>query len=99
MTALHVVFEFKIAQAVPLDDDHGEGTASYAEIAQRTGLAEREVRRVLKMVMMEDIFRKTEDGKVAHTAASKLLASDQNLIDWADVSYKEIMPAKYKVRL
>ena len=89
---LHAIAHFRLAEAVPV-----EGTASFAEISAESALDEREVRRIMRYAMMEGIFEEGGDGRVRHTAASRLLAEDCALQDWLDVTFKEVLPAKLNV--
>lgn len=76
--ALNVLNYFDFWSAVPLD-----GTASYAEIAQRVSLPEDVVKRVLQHAVTLRIFEETEPGKsssrIRHNSRSAALARSAGL--------------------
>ncbi|OTA94552.1 hypothetical protein M434DRAFT_10624 [Hypoxylon sp. CO27-5] len=76
--ALNVLNYFDFWSAVPLD-----GSASYAEIAQRVSLPEDVVKRILKHAVSLRIFEETEPGKsssrIRHNSRSAALARSSGL--------------------
>ena len=51
----------------------------------------------MRLAMVDDIFVETEPGVVAHTNASHVLATNESLQDWIDMTYTEVLPAKLNV--
>jgi hypothetical protein len=74
--------------AVPVD-----GEASYAEISKATGLDENNLKRLVRHAMTNHIFKEPREGFVAHTAASRLLIDDPQMIDWVGMCCLEFFPA------
>lgn len=58
------------------------GEASFAQLAEQTGLGETHIRRLLRLCISQHIFHEPRAGVVAHTAASRLLAEDKLLHQW-----------------
>jgi hypothetical protein len=75
--SLAVLNDFDVWNAVPL-----QGSTSYATIATATRVPEDLLRRVLRHSMALRIFAETEDGEVAHTAASASCVHTQGLKAW-----------------
>src|SRR5262245_5091626 len=67
---LHVIAECGAADAV------GDAGATPAEIAAHTGLNADALDRMLRLLAGHGIFVRTEDGRYAHSPASRLLKSD-----------------------
>jgi hypothetical protein len=82
------VNQFNVAKVVPAD-----GEASYAEIAKATGADEFDIRRVIRHAMTNRVFREPREGQVAHTAASRLLLDDAQMIDWVGLCSSEFFQA------
>ncbi|CAG8975447.1 hypothetical protein HYALB_00004761 [Hymenoscyphus albidus] len=72
-------------------------TATYAEIAEKVGLDEVNVRRFMRHAMTNRIFREVNPDVVAHTAASRVLAEDDAMGDWVGFTTDDIFPAASKV--
>jgi hypothetical protein len=68
---LHVIAECGAADAI------GDAGATSAEIAARTGFDADALERMLRLVAAHGIFVRAADGRYAHTAASRLLKSDE----------------------
>src|SRR4051812_17270441 len=86
--SLQAVYHFGMAKAVPLD-----GEASFAQIAQATGVDEDRVERLIRHAMTNHIFTEPRTGYVAHTAASRLLVQNQGLQDFVGTNTEEVWPA------
>lgn len=69
---------------------------SFSEIGQQTGLGEQMVDRLLRHAMTMWIFREPEPGMVAHTRASRMLASVE-MTAWMRVGTEDMWPAATKV--
>lgn len=72
--SLHAVYHFKIAQAVPL-----EGSISFASLSSAVGIDEMNLARIIRLLITERIFTELAPGFVAHSAASRLLATDSGM--------------------
>ena len=90
--ALDAINEFNLADCVPLD-----GSATFAEVAEKSGTSERLVERFLRHAMGNHIFTEHPPGHVRHTASSRLLATDPYLKDAVAMMAKEIWPSTTRV--
>jgi hypothetical protein len=68
---LHVIADCGAADAI------GDEPATPAEIAARTGFDADALDRMLRLLAAHDIFVRTADGRYAHSAASRLLRTDE----------------------
>lgn len=92
VSMFHVIYKFNLATNLPLGE-----TLSYAELAQRCGLPEEDVHRVLRLAISHRIFTQPEKGKVAHNAISGALAANPFLRDWVGQYIEENCPASTKL--
>ncbi|KAK8061735.1 hypothetical protein PG994_008101 [Apiospora phragmitis] len=67
------IFQFGIPQRIPLNDTEG---ITYAELARQTGLAQSALETILRAAIVHRVFREPTQGRVAHSAASRLWATD-----------------------
>ena len=67
-------------------------TASYAQIAEKVGLDEGNVRRFIRHAMTNRIFWEVDPDTVAHTAASRVLAEDVAMDDWVGFCVEDMFP-------
>ena len=88
LLSLHAIYRFNIASSFPI---HGD--ASYSQIAAACGLEELNVRRILRHAMTKHIFKEPRKGVVAHTALSRVLAEDSQMLDWVGAVTEDIWPA------
>ncbi|KAK8016791.1 O-methyltransferase [Apiospora rasikravindrae] len=72
------VFQFGLPQKIPLDDAEG---ITYAELAQQTGLAQSVLETILRAAIVYCVFREPSQGRIAHSAASRLWATDPVMHD------------------
>lgn len=72
------VFQFALPQKVPLDEADG---ITYEELARRTGLAQSALETILRAAILYRVFREPVRGRVAHSPASRLWATDPVLHD------------------
>ncbi|KAJ4422363.1 hypothetical protein N0V82_003017 [Gnomoniopsis sp. IMI 355080] len=72
------IFQFAIPQKIPLDDPEG---IAYAELAQQTGIGQSALETILRAAILYRIFREPSKGRIAHSAASRLWATDPVLND------------------
>ncbi|RMZ91143.1 hypothetical protein DV736_g1598, partial [Chaetothyriales sp. CBS 134916] len=91
--SLTVIYHYKLAEAVPAD-----GSASYAEIASKTGLDEDLVFRFVRAAMGNRIFAEDPTtGRVLHTATSRLLATNPGFGEALGLQLEEFAPAGSRV--
>lgn len=76
MLGLQAVYKYKLASYVPLD-----GETTFQDISTASGLKEDLVRRFLQVACVKHIFRQTGPTTIRHTAASRLIASSQGVMD------------------
>jgi hypothetical protein len=77
-----------MASAVPI-----EGDISFADLAKAVRLNETDLRRLLRHAMTNRMFRESRDGYVAHSAASRVIRDDQQMIEWVGVCSAEFFKA------
>jgi hypothetical protein len=82
---LQAIYEYNIAQCVPLN-----GTATYTEISQKSGLELDKCRRIIRYVMTNKVFHEPTPDHVAHTAISALLCRDAGARDFAGHCLEEV---------
>ncbi|RFU25236.1 hypothetical protein B7463_g11100, partial [Scytalidium lignicola] len=83
-SAVHVlpvaaINRWKLAHLVPVD-----GSISYAELSDKTGVSESMLRRILRHAMTSRLFCE-RDGKVAHSPTSALLVENEYLAAFVDL--------------
>lgn len=67
------IFQFALPQKIPLDDAEG---ITYTDLARQTGLAQSALETILRAAILYRVFREPVQGRVAHSAASRLWATD-----------------------
>ncbi|KAF2734829.1 putative O-methyltransferase [Polyplosphaeria fusca] len=86
---LAAIYRFKIATAVS-----PEGSTSFTDIASKCGLLEHDVRRLIRYASAHHrCFQESEKGRVSHTAASKLLAENEQIGHLMGLTFAECWPA------
>lgn len=85
---MQAISRFNIASALPVHEE-----SSFAQISTVCGLNETDLRRILRHAMTKHIFKEPRKGFVAHTAASRLLAEDPQILDWVATSTNELWQA------
>ncbi|KAI9873469.1 MAG: hypothetical protein M1830_000374 [Pleopsidium flavum] len=88
LISMQAISRFKIASSFPFHEE-----ASFAQISKACGLNEPDLRRILRHAMTKHIFREPRKGVVVHTAASRLLAEDTQILDWVGASTDELWQA------
>ncbi|KAI0505651.1 O-methyltransferase-domain-containing protein [Xylaria bambusicola] len=86
----HFISHLGIADMVPLG-----GSASFQEVAAKTGLNEVIIRRVLRHAITIRVFQEPEPGMLAHTNISKAII-DSSLNDWLKTVSRDLWPAATK---
>ena len=90
--SLGAINDFNLAECVPLD-----GFATFAQIAEKSGISERLAERFLRHAMGNHIFTEDPAGHVRHTALSRLLATDTYLRDAVAMMGKDLKIAGMRV--
>jgi hypothetical protein len=90
--SLEAIYHFDLANAVPLD-----GEATFADIAKSCSMDEAKITRLIRHAITNRIFYEPRPGFVSHTAASRLLAKDQQMRDWVGMNLEDFVPANSKV--
>ncbi|KAL1836086.1 hypothetical protein VTK73DRAFT_5207 [Phialemonium thermophilum] len=73
---LHFLYRHQVPKHVPV-----AGDISYADLAAASGLDEVLLRRMVRVAMMNRIFVETDDGRVRHSAASRILHAEPDAMD------------------
>lgn len=89
---LQAISRYGIANLIPLG-----GRVSFTELAKQTGLGDQMITRLLRHAMTMRIFCEPEPGQVAHTKASKSIASS-HMNAWLRIGTHEMWPAATNVR-
>lgn len=76
------------AKLVPTDS-----TITLSELQAKTSLDSINLARLLRMAMTNGIFREPSPGVIAHTAASRVLAEDENMQAWVGFNGEDIFPS------
>ncbi|KID94226.1 sterigmatocystin 8-O-methyltransferase, partial [Metarhizium majus ARSEF 297] len=84
---LQTIARFDIASLVPPG-----GQVSFKELASQTPLTEQMMGRIIRHAVTMRVFREPECGFVAHTRASRMLASPE-MRDWIRAGTEELGPA------
>lgn len=82
--SLQFIYAYDMVNTFPIN-----GEATYEQISEKCGLNVIDTRRILGYAMTNHIFKEVRPGVVAHTAASKLLASDPLLTDYVGIVTEE----------
>ncbi len=88
---LRFLYVFQVAQNVPL-----ESTVTYKELAGACGLSEDvdKLRRIVRYAMVGmRLFRELFPDEIAHSAASRILATEQPARDWLGRNVMEALPS------
>ncbi|GFF57844.1 LOW QUALITY PROTEIN: sterigmatocystin 8-O-methyltransferase [Aspergillus udagawae] len=81
-SAVRIAYNYKFAHAVPIN-----GTATYAEIAEKVGLDRTLVERAIGALMGRRIFYQPSAGVVAHTRLSHMMATDENFNSFVGICF------------
>ncbi|KAK3310860.1 S-adenosyl-L-methionine-dependent methyltransferase [Chaetomium strumarium] len=77
-----------LSKLVPVDS-----TVTLAELQTKTTLDPINLARLLRMAMTNGIFREPSPGVIAHTAASRVLAEDEDMNAWVGFNGEDILRA------
>ncbi|KAL4902137.1 hypothetical protein BDW74DRAFT_186935 [Aspergillus multicolor] len=87
--SLQTIYKYNIPEAVPAN-----GEISFADLANKTGLREYDVRRILRHAMVfHRVFQEPRVGFVAHTAASRRLRDDADTMAGLGYFHEELWPS------
>ena len=89
--SLGAVYRYKMASSFPVNE-----TISFEALSTICGLNEVDLRRMVRHAMTNHIFQERE-GRVAHTAASRVLAEDDRINDIVGLMCEEMFPGAAKV--
>jgi hypothetical protein len=89
--SLHAIHHYKIATCFAIDEQ-----ISYEVVAERCGVDEDCIRRLLRMAISNNIFREPKKGTIAHSAISKLIAEEDLVYQWIGLVCNEMWPAGCK---
>jgi hypothetical protein len=70
-----------------------EGDISYADLAKALEIDETNLTRLIRHAMTNRIFLEPRSGYVAHSAASRVLKDDQQMVGWVGVCSSEFFQA------
>ncbi|KAK0718885.1 S-adenosyl-L-methionine-dependent methyltransferase [Apiosordaria backusii] len=90
--ALAAINHYGIAKLVPLD-----APISLPDLQSKTPLDPINLARLLRLSITNKIFSEPTPGYIAHTAASKILALDDDLQAWVGFNGEDILPASAHV--
>ncbi|TGO83675.1 hypothetical protein BPOR_0609g00050 [Botrytis porri] len=101
LISMQAISRFDITKSIPIHEE-----VSYADIAKRCSVNELDVRHILRHAIILRLCKESKRGVVAHTAASRMIAEDQQIADWwfalangTDKSVSEVLsqnPARAK---
>lgn len=88
---LQAIARFEIARMIPAG-----GHISFADVAQKTGLDEQIITRILRHAITMRVFDEPQPCILVHTRTSKMLANSV-VNDWLKVGTEEMWPAAVKM--
>lgn len=90
--ALQTLNHFNIAKLFPIDS-----TITLGELQAKSRLDSVNLARLVRYAMTNNIFREVSPGVIAHTAASRCIAEDDDLQAWIGFNTEDIFPASAHV--
>ncbi|KAL2850242.1 O-methyltransferase-domain-containing protein [Aspergillus pseudoustus] len=85
----HLVYytlaHFPIHQHIPLD-----GQITYTKLSTACSLPLDALKRILRHAMLNHLFTEPEPGYIAHSEASRILATDAGMASWLGHNYDEV---------
>ncbi|KUI59276.1 6-hydroxytryprostatin B O-methyltransferase [Cytospora mali] len=82
------VTRFGLARNLPVGSE-----TTFAELAASSGLAESDVRKLVRYAVSQRIFEEPQPGVIAHSAASRVLAEDSAMHDYVATCSDELWQA------
>ncbi|OQU97665.1 hypothetical protein CLAIMM_03560 [Cladophialophora immunda] len=92
LTVLSAFARFGVFDAVPTDGD-----ISYADLAQKVPITERQLRRLFRHAMTKNIFFEPRPNHVAHTSLSIAPVKNPSLKPWIHHNLGEVLPASSRL--
>ncbi|KAF2732229.1 sterigmatocystin 8-O-methyltransferase precursor [Polyplosphaeria fusca] len=89
---LKTILKYNIQNLVPLET----GT-TFKELAEKTGVPEKKLTRLLRHGITDYFFRETQPGHIKHTVATKALVAMPVLGTWASMGMYDVGPAKMRM--
>ncbi|KAH7091604.1 putative O-methyltransferase [Paraphoma chrysanthemicola] len=89
---LDLLTRYNIASLVPSD-----GTTTFTQLAEATGAPEGPLTRIMRLAIAHRVFAEPEKGRVAHSAASKVLVDDERVAAWWKGNMQEMWPSAGRV--
>ncbi|KAF2648949.1 sterigmatocystin 8-O-methyltransferase precursor [Lophiostoma macrostomum CBS 122681] len=86
---LKTILKYNIQNLVPLET----GT-TFKELAEKTGVPEKKLARLLRHGITDHFFRETQPGHIKHTIATKALVTMPILGTWSSMGMYDVGPAK-----
>ncbi|KAI1180010.1 S-adenosyl-L-methionine-dependent methyltransferase [Nemania sp. FL0916] len=83
-----VITRFGLARNLPIG-----GETTFAEMAASSGLAENDIRKLIRYAVTQRVFEEPRPGVITHSAASRLLAEDTAAHDYLATAANEFWPA------
>jgi hypothetical protein len=83
-----MIYRYRLAETIPV-----ESSATYAEISAASGLNESLCLRFIRTAIGLNIFDEDSNGRVRHTAISKMLATNQGFRDGLGLHLEEFSPS------
>jgi hypothetical protein len=90
--AVQTLTHFNIAKLFPVNS-----TITLRELQAKSRLDSVNLARLLRYAMTNNIFREVSPGVIAHTAASRCIAEDEDLQAWIGFNTEDIFPASAHV--
>ncbi|KAF2800469.1 putative hydroxyindole O-methyltransferase [Melanomma pulvis-pyrius CBS 109.77] len=89
--ALHTIYRFNITTHLSLSEE-----LSFSELAQRCGMEESDLRRVIRTAISHHVFLEPRKGFVAHSATSRLIAENELVQNWLGFVCEDHWPQAVK---
>ncbi|KAH7081198.1 putative O-methyltransferase [Paraphoma chrysanthemicola] len=89
---LDLLTRFNIPSLVPAD-----GTTTFTQLAEATGIPEGPLTRIMRLAIAHRVFAEPEKGRVAHSAASRVLVDDERVRAWWKGNMQEMWPSAGRV--
>ena len=90
--ALSTVLEFKVLEEIPF-----EGDANVSDLAQKSGLDENKLLRLLRMITCDHVVNEVSAGTFRHTAISALLVRDKHTRALMEMQYVTFLPRTFSL--
>ncbi|KAL2809151.1 O-methyltransferase-domain-containing protein [Aspergillus granulosus] len=81
----YTIAHFSIHLSIPL-----HGSITYADLSTACSIPLDALKRVLRHAMLNHLFCEPQPGHVAHSEASRILATDPNMASWLGHNYDEV---------